>query len=70
MLIISVVSFICASLVLFLPETLGRDMPQTLQQGEEFGKDQKFWKLPCLNKLEDERKDVSNNHRINDNLKI
>ncbi|XP_011499845.1 PREDICTED: solute carrier family 22 member 3-like [Ceratosolen solmsi marchali] len=57
MLIISVVSFICTSLVLFLPETRGRDLPQTLQQGEDYGKDQKFWKLPCLNKLEDNYQD-------------
>jgi len=47
MMIISVVSFTAATLVLFLPETLGRDLPQTLRQGEEFGKDQSFWALPC-----------------------
>ncbi|XP_020280140.1 carcinine transporter-like [Pseudomyrmex gracilis] len=47
MMIISMVAIVGATLILFLPETLGRDLPQTLHQGEEFGKDQKFWTLPC-----------------------
>ena len=47
MLIIGTVSLVSAVLVLFLPETLGRNLPQTLQQGEDFGKEQKFWSLPC-----------------------
>ncbi|XP_011704164.1 PREDICTED: organic cation transporter protein-like isoform X3 [Wasmannia auropunctata] len=47
MMIISIVSFAAATLILFLPETLGRDLPQTLRQGEDFGKEQSFWALPC-----------------------
>ncbi|XP_014227687.1 carcinine transporter-like [Trichogramma pretiosum] len=47
MAIISAIAFLCASLVLFLPETLGHDLPQTLQQGEDFGKNQRFWSSPC-----------------------
>ncbi|XP_051159902.1 carcinine transporter-like isoform X1 [Leptopilina boulardi] len=47
MAIIGTVSLICAILALFLPETTGRHLPQTLEQGENFGKDQKFWSLPC-----------------------
>ncbi|XP_076766325.1 carcinine transporter-like [Xylocopa sonorina] len=50
MLIISLVSFIGAALVLFLPETVGQSLPQTIKQGEEFGKDQSFWSLPCYKK--------------------
>ncbi|XP_076238886.1 carcinine transporter-like [Calliopsis andreniformis] len=46
MLIISTVSFGGAMFVLFLPETLGQSLPQTINQGEEFGKDQSFWSLP------------------------
>lgn len=55
MLIIATVCFVGATLVLFLPETLGQDLPQTLYEGEEFGKDQNFWKLPCCQKLEPDR---------------
>lgn len=55
MVIISIVSLLAATLVLFLPETLGRDLPQTLRQGEDFGKDQSFWTLPCCKR--------SNRHR-------
>ncbi|XP_017878840.1 carcinine transporter-like isoform X2 [Ceratina calcarata] len=46
MLIISTASFMGAMLVLFLPETLGQSLPQTIKQGEEFGNDQSFWSLP------------------------
>ncbi|XP_012276484.1 carcinine transporter [Orussus abietinus] len=47
MLIMGILSSITGILVTFLPETLGMDLPQTLQEGEDFGKDQSFWALPC-----------------------
>ncbi|KOC69918.1 Solute carrier family 22 member 3 [Habropoda laboriosa] len=50
MLIIGTMSFIGAACVLFLPETVGRSLPQTIKQGEEFGKDQSFWSLPSQEK--------------------
>lgn len=37
-------------LSLLLPETLDKELPQTLQDGEEFGKDQKFFEFPCIGK--------------------
>lgn len=39
-----------AAFVLFLPETVGQNLPQTIKQGEEFGKEQRFWNLPCYQK--------------------
>ncbi|XP_017864000.1 PREDICTED: carcinine transporter [Drosophila arizonae] len=32
---------------LFLPETLYEDLPQTLSDGNNFGKDQRMWHQPC-----------------------
>ncbi|KZC09852.1 Organic cation transporter protein [Dufourea novaeangliae] len=55
MLIISAVSFMGAVFVIFLPETLGYNLPQTINQGEDFGKDQNFWSLPSHQKSEFER---------------
>lgn len=39
-------------LALFLPETLGKSLPQTLDDGEQFGLDQKFFDFPCIERLE------------------
>lgn len=33
---------------LFLPETLNENLPETLEEGEEFGKNAKFCDFPCL----------------------
>ncbi|XP_075168893.1 carcinine transporter-like [Haematobia irritans] len=41
-------------LCLLLPETVDRVLPQTLQDGEEFGKNQRMWEIPCLDKKQKE----------------
>lgn len=39
---------VVALLTLFLPETLNQNLPHTLEEGEQFGKDQRVWDCPCL----------------------
>lgn len=48
LLIIGTVTIISGVLVLFLPETTGKVLPQTIADGESFGKNQKFCHFPFL----------------------
>ncbi|KAK0086580.1 hypothetical protein PV326_005490 [Microctonus aethiopoides] len=65
MTLIGTLAFATATLVLFLPETAGRELPQTLQQGEDFSKGQRFWTLPCFEKIEiDPEHDENNCHIV------
>lgn len=50
LLILGVFGVIGGVLCLFLPETLDHELPQTLKDGEEFGRDQKMWDFPCKTK--------------------
>ncbi|CAG4948732.1 unnamed protein product [Parnassius apollo] len=50
LLILGVLGVLGGLLCLFLPETMDTEMPQTLQDGENFGKDQKFWDNPCFSR--------------------
>lgn len=50
LLTLGVFGIIGGGLCLFLPETLGHELPQTLRDGEEFGRDQKMWDFPCISK--------------------
>ena len=44
--ILGLCALIAAVLCLFLPETLGEDLPNTLEDGESFGSKQSFWNCP------------------------
>ncbi|CAG9839512.1 unnamed protein product [Diabrotica balteata] len=48
LLILGVLGILGGLLALFLPETLDQELPQTLQDGENFGLGQKMWDFPCI----------------------
>ncbi|XP_012062744.1 PREDICTED: organic cation transporter protein-like [Atta cephalotes] len=48
LIVLGLLSFFDAFLTLALPETLDQDLPETLQEGNDFGIDQSFWWIPCI----------------------
>lgn len=50
LIVLGILGVIGGLLSLLLPETLGHDLPQTLADGEEFGRGQNIWDFPCLTK--------------------
>ncbi|XP_055844858.1 carcinine transporter-like [Episyrphus balteatus] len=59
LLILGALGIFGGSLCLFLPETLGHELPQTMADGEEFGRGQRIWDVPCLaKKIDDEITDI------------
>ena len=42
---IAIFPIVAAPLHLIVPETIGKSLPQTIDEAEEFGEDQKFWSL-------------------------
>ncbi|GAB1867835.1 Solute carrier family 22 member 3 [Camponotus japonicus] len=46
--VLGLLSFVDAFLTLTLPETLNQELPETLQEGNDFGKEQSFWWIPCI----------------------
>ncbi|XP_054721390.1 organic cation transporter protein-like [Uloborus diversus] len=59
LLIFGIMSFTAGILTLFLPETANQHLPNTLEEGENFGKDQPFWF--CPNKKKSRNKDLFTN---------
>jgi hypothetical protein len=51
LLVLGIVGVLGGITALFLPETLDKELPQTLQDGENFGKGQQFLDFPCCSKL-------------------
>ncbi|XP_066905698.1 carcinine transporter [Halyomorpha halys] len=52
-LVLGCIGVIGGLLSLFLPETMDRELPQTLRDGEEFGKNDSLFDFPCVRKTED-----------------
>lgn len=51
LLVLGAVGIFGGLLSLYLPETMDKELPQTLKDGEDFGKGQKMWDLPCIRYL-------------------
>ncbi|VVC96828.1 unnamed protein product [Leptidea sinapis] len=51
LLILGILGIVGGVLCLLLPETMDTEMPQTLADGEDFGKDQRFWDNPCFPRI-------------------
>ena len=45
--ILGILALVGGIVGLMLPETLGAILPETIEDGENFGKDQSFWQFPC-----------------------
>ncbi|XP_017071445.1 beta-alanine transporter isoform X1 [Drosophila eugracilis] len=61
LIILGILGIIGGLLALLLPETLNHVLPQTLSDGEEFGRGQSIWDFPCLAKQVDDDDDEKRN---------
>ncbi|KAK0082320.1 hypothetical protein PV325_010684 [Microctonus aethiopoides] len=48
LLCLGIVSLLDAFLTLTLPETLGQELPESIDEGNDFGREQSFWWVPCM----------------------
>jgi len=47
LIVLGVLGIMGGLLALLLPETLNHELPQTLSDGAEFGRNQRIWHMPC-----------------------
>ncbi|CAK1592856.1 unnamed protein product [Parnassius mnemosyne] len=50
LLILGTIAIAGGCLCMCLPESTGKEMPQTIQDGEDYGRGQKFWEMPVFSK--------------------
>lgn len=62
LIVLGVIGILGGCLSLFLPETLNHELPQSLQDGEEFGRGQGIWDFPCCTKQVDDDVDKEFGH--------
>ncbi|EFX75980.1 hypothetical protein DAPPUDRAFT_249578 [Daphnia pulex] len=58
--ILGILALIGAIVGLMLPETLGAILPETIEDGESFGKDQCFWDFPRCQRQKEAPSDRAN----------
>ncbi|KAH8315084.1 organic cation transporter protein-like [Drosophila kikkawai] len=68
-LLISFLLLIGAGLCLTLPETLNKELPQTLEEGEVFGKGEKWYFFPCFSRRQQTNKAASQLESANETTK-
>jgi hypothetical protein len=54
LIVLGLLGIVGGFLSLFLPETLNHELPQSLSDGEEFGRGQGMWDFPCCAKRVDD----------------
>lgn len=64
LIVLGVIGIFGGVLALFLPETLNHELPQSLSDGEEFGRGQGMWDFPCFAKqVDDEDNEIGHFRR-------
>ncbi|XP_076063522.1 organic cation transporter protein-like isoform X2 [Oratosquilla oratoria] len=58
LIIFGLLSIISGCLIVFLPETLGTELPQTIYESEQFGKGQSIFYFSCFNKSPPTKKTI------------
>ncbi|XP_063698988.1 carcinine transporter-like isoform X2 [Culicoides brevitarsis] len=64
LIVLGIVGIVGGLFCLYLPESLNCELPQTMEDGEEFGKDQKFWSFPCCGAHRVNKKKTTNEEDV------
>ncbi|XP_058789014.1 organic cation transporter protein-like [Phymastichus coffea] len=56
LIVLGTLSLIDAALTLTLPETMDQELPESLEEGNDFGRQQSFWWFPCIKRSPEKKK--------------